>query len=1676
MKNQLGLSNEEQENIKMICEYLLFDQYTEVATYLRFERCFQPLFSDEDNLDLEHIFKELCGPKKKYLNYKRFVSSYLKYKENKVSKELNTFFDKLFNSILQNDKTIGSFEEGRLTFSTRRANKNRECITLIEVLNDKEGVIHGINLLFDNVFKNKLYPKSIEENLSVGLEISLKILDEEKLEKRGITKYIKASYFRDAVTHVFGTVDKETGFITFLGFKCVSGKTQFVGFPKGKSFLIGEFGKKMQQLKCQMTTDGITTLLIYFEKNYRPNHYLTKKISKLTLKDLSKDEIILDEEYLAKIKDKNEIDKFITTPLIDDAHFFNFRLKDNIFGNSLKEVIIKKPKKWMILQRKAQPMLQRNISLRQFILKFEEEQRRRGRFFREQGFAYPGYNPRLALLNRNRRHRRRRLRPMMGFGYERFPFVPFGGKFPPFGPNPRSIRSLSVPQFPPHGPAFIPPPNHGFGPFGNSYMRPPPFHDQYLNSPIFTHFGPPHHSPSPHMHNYRDDYNYQRRLDEYDNYMRQQNIYVDNMLIPTRENKKYNQQQDFNNVVLRARPKQINEEKNINESNYITHINNSCRPIKKENDNQLELEPNEQKIIEPKIEEKGGDKKKENGEYLVEDEDDDDEEILIPDEHPEETTSLEELDQQLTSIKKLLENKKLKEEDRNKLLKLEKLYTQQKNILLDNVEEKEKEELLKKTDINIEEYIKKEEEKRKEVENDEDKLIENELEKNADKKDAETISIVSKPDPKKIFRNQDIYRGKEPWTDPLFKPCKENLCPCNESGWLLPENVLFTDVDGWEKYNWNRVEDILNSKNYQVFEEGITPDDIIQGSIGDCYFLSAIGSLCKFSRYIDKLFFTKEKTKEHLYGVFIYLNACWKLVLIDDFLPYTGKRFKKFAFSASGGKELWVAFLEKAWAKINGSYAKIGCGGSPTEVFDVLTEAYSEQVSIHPYYKDYIWETMFDSEKKGYIMTAGTSSDIYNLNLDGVGLSAGHAYTVLGVMEIKTANGVEKVVRLRNPYGNGEFNGDWSDYSKKWTPELTKQYKLVIKDDGDFYMSFDDFLNYYVTLGICKLHPGYKTTSLNLVDPEKCQVTKITVSKGEVHAFLQLYQKNPRIQLKDGTYQKLVYCFLLLVDKDFNYIYSVQGGNMHIGIEQNLKEGTYYLLTDVNYRYANPDKKKHNYVVTCYAQTPLNLENATNNIDVTKAIQTAIYSYCRQYVPPNTCSNGVFLYRISTNMDSLPFEAAVFENYTDKNYRVKVNVSGRGDKSFCFYHDEIVSENETSAIKELHINSVAVFAVLKYSLSSVFSLKYFFASLKTPNPESPTAQKAPKIYPEKSTLKPEQPNNQVNEQFATQNQDMQNNPQYDPSQVQAYQDNTQYDPSQVQVYQDNTQYNPSQVQAYQDNSQYNPSQVQDYQDNTQYNPSQVQYYQNTEKNTPQDIRNQINPSQNMNIGYNQQCLPSQYQNMKFNQQYAPSQMQFIGNNVQYINQQNIQNNSQYIQNKNQFLNQNSNYEFSPKPHMKKISKTTQKINVKRYTKNIPQYSPQKNKIKNNIAYMPLNKNIKMNINFSPYSQNIQKINNIKIQTVKKAGNPVFQTQGQIIDEGGALVQYAMIKGVNYIIGLENRSNMKVRLQLLLKGLMISSTGKNYAIFYSNPKERKIFTTKLLPNFNYEQIGFEFQYA
>ena len=89
--------------------------------------------------------------------------------------------------------------------------------------------------------------------------------------------------------------------------------------------------------------------------------------------------------------------------------------------------------------------------------------------------------------------------------------------------------------------------------------------------------------------------------------------------------------------------------------------------------------------------------------------------------------------------------------------------------------------------------------------------------------------------------------------------------------------------------------------------------------------------------------------------------------------------------------------------------------------------------------EDDLWQAFQEAMDNNFIMTAGTSGDVYNLNLEELGLAPGHAYTLLEAKEVKTSNGKEKLVHLRNPWGNGEWSGEWSDQSRKWTSDLRKQ-------------------------------------------------------------------------------------------------------------------------------------------------------------------------------------------------------------------------------------------------------------------------------------------------------------------------------------------------------------------------------------------------------------------------------------------------------------------------------------------------------------------------------------------------------------------------------------------------------------------------------------------------------------
>jgi hypothetical protein len=72
------------------------------------------------------------------------------------------------------------------------------------------------------------------------------------------------------------------------------------------------------------------------------------------------------------------------------------------------------------------------------------------------------------------------------------------------------------------------------------------------------------------------------------------------------------------------------------------------------------------------------------------------------------------------------------------------------------------------------------------------------------------------------------------------------------------------------------------------------------------------------------------------------------------------------------------------------------------------------------------------------------------LEMRSNGILDGQAYTVISVHE---AQG-KKLMRLRNPWGQHEWKGDYSDNSHLWTQSLKEEVGWINEEDGIFFMPF----------------------------------------------------------------------------------------------------------------------------------------------------------------------------------------------------------------------------------------------------------------------------------------------------------------------------------------------------------------------------------------------------------------------------------------------------------------------------------------------------------------------------------------------------------------------------------------------------------------------------------------------
>ena len=162
----------------------------------------------------------------------------------------------------------------------------------------------------------------------------------------------------------------------------------------------------------------------------------------------------------------------------------------------------------------------------------------------------------------------------------------------------------------------------------------------------------------------------------------------------------------------------------------------------------------------------------------------------------------------------------------------------------------------------------------------------------------------------------------------------------------------------------------------------------------------------------------------------------------------------RYAYGWSGTPgELWLSLIEKAFAKLYGSYSSIEGGYTGIGIANLtrsdpymFRHACFSQLQVSSTDVDDVWRKLVRMWNAGFVMGIAWKKEVH-------GLLTGHAYSILSLYKIKG----RRWVKIRNPHARGEWKGRWneSEIARKRLFDL-RECDMEVTDDGVFVMLVED--------------------------------------------------------------------------------------------------------------------------------------------------------------------------------------------------------------------------------------------------------------------------------------------------------------------------------------------------------------------------------------------------------------------------------------------------------------------------------------------------------------------------------------------------------------------------------------------------------------------------------------------
>ncbi|KAI6205383.1 Calpain clp-1 [Aphelenchoides besseyi] len=322
---------------------------------------------------------------------------------------------------------------------------------------------------------------------------------------------------------------------------------------------------------------------------------------------------------------------------------------------------------------------------------------------------------------------------------------------------------------------------------------------------------------------------------------------------------------------------------------------------------------------------------------------------------------------------------------------------------------------------------------------------------------------------------------------------------------------------------WLRPGEIV--KDPQLISEGHSRFDAIQGELGDCYLMAAAANLTLRDELFYRVVPPDQSFTDNYAGIFhfqFWQYGRWIDVVIDDRLPTSNGEL--LYMHSRENNEFWSALLMQ---KLYGSYEALK-GGTTSEVLEDFTGGLTEFYDLQQ-----APENLLQLIVRGFEMSSmfGCSLEAdpnqWEARLPN-GLVRGHAYSITGVRVVDGPRGRTPLLRIRNPWGNEqEWNGSWSDNSSEWSSiseSVKKDMGLVFAHDGEFWISFDDYMRNFEKMEVCNLGPDVQEEVFEMTGVKSNQNVwavnshdgswRANSTAGGCRNYLRTFANNPQFRIK----------------------------------------------------------------------------------------------------------------------------------------------------------------------------------------------------------------------------------------------------------------------------------------------------------------------------------------------------------------------------------------------------------------------------------------------------------------------------------------------------------------------------------------------------------------------------------